>query len=152
MWLPIYDLTSAPLLTTSAETQIATKAMAGTTTTILPGATVIPIVEVDGPTLGPLADSRHNLHNSTQVSSPFMHECTCPSASQLISGIHKERQNVQLCNNHSHQGIHVSDLLMQEMRQKSDLPADRGFLVEASIWEGTPEKARQLRPHNYRKF
>jgi hypothetical protein len=72
MWLPIYDFTLAPSLTTSAETQIATKAMAGTTTIIPPLMTIIPIVEVAGPTLRQLADSGHNQHISPLVTSPFV--------------------------------------------------------------------------------
>ncbi len=58
----------------SAETQMATKAMAGTTTIIPLLATSIPpvAVEATGLTLRPLADSGHNLHNLTQVPSPFV--------------------------------------------------------------------------------
>ncbi len=79
--LPIYDLTSAPSLTTSAETQMATTAMAGTATIIPLLMTVIPIVEVTGPTLRPFTDSSCNLHNSTQIPSPFVNA----HAHQLIN-------------------------------------------------------------------
>jgi hypothetical protein len=72
MWLPIYDLTSTPSLTMSAGTQMATKAMAGTTTIIPLLATVVPVVEVAGPTIKPLADFALSQHNLTLVPSPFM--------------------------------------------------------------------------------
>jgi hypothetical protein len=73
VWLPICNLTSASsFLTTSAGTQMATKAMAITATIIPPVATVIPIVEVTGPTLKPLADFMLNQHNSTLVPSLSM--------------------------------------------------------------------------------
>jgi hypothetical protein len=38
------------------------------------------------------------------------------------------------------------------MRPESDLPEDWGFLAQASIWEGTLGKARQLRPRDNGKF
>jgi hypothetical protein len=77
VWLPIYDLTSAQsFLTTSAGTQIVTKAMAGTTTIIPLPATVIPVVEVAGLTLKSLADSVLNQHNLTLVPSPFVNAHT----------------------------------------------------------------------------
>jgi hypothetical protein len=72
MWVPIFDLTSALSLSTSTETQMATKAMAGTATIIPLLAAVIPTMEVAGPTVRPLADSGRNLHNSTQVPRSFM--------------------------------------------------------------------------------